>query len=125
MNWSQVNWAQVCAIVALVAVLMILGGIFLVTKIAAMHEKHRMTLRQDRQEWLRSEYARLAGESTIHQAELRNLIGEVHGMAIALKDALSSDTWDPEKHLDILSHLDAEMSRSRPMTAHIPDDLMT
>lgn len=120
MDWNSVNWAQVCVVVAAFAVLTMLGGAVLVTKIEAMHERAKRELTAQHQAFLRGEYARLAGESTIWQGELRSLIGEVHGMALALKDAMASPEWDPEKHLETLSLLDAGASRMSVAMPPVP-----
>lgn len=113
MDWNSVNWAQVCAIVVLLLVAGFVGGWLLYTRIEVLHERAKRDLAAQHQAFLQGEYARLAGESQIWNTELRGLITEVHGLALALKSVVASEDWNPEEHLDVLATLDARMSSLR------------
>ncbi len=103
MNWREVNWAEVLVqsivFVVIAVVVLVLFGMW-VQKANSRSEARIVGIQQ---EFLRSEYARLASESVIYQDELRGLIQEVAQMAKAVRTAVQSPDWDPEEHLDALA----------------------
>lgn len=109
-QWNRVNWAQVGAIVVLVAIIVAILGAIILLKVRTMHEKARRDLVLAHQNFVRSDYARLAGESEVMHSEFRTLVAEVASLARAVREAVSSDEWDPEVHLGALSRLEDEVA---------------
>lgn len=112
MDWNQVNWAQVCVIVIAVVVIVVLVAAYVLMRIEVMVAKARQDLTTQQQQFLRSDYARLAGESELHRQELQGLVSEVASMAAVFKEALQREDWNPEEHLAHLARLDAQVGRS-------------
>lgn len=113
MDWNQVNWAQVCAIVIAVFVLMALMVIYVLLRIEVLVAKARKELADQQQQFLRNDYSRLAGESEMHRQELQALVGEVTSLASVFKEALGREDWNSEEHLALLATLDSQVSQSR------------
>jgi len=62
------------------------------------------------QAFLRSEYARMAGESSIMQQEVGAVVAEVRAIAETVSQAVRSGDWDPEQHMRSLDSIEQTAS---------------
>lgn len=107
---SPINWAQVVATSLIFAILLAVAVLLILIQVQRSHRLSERRVIEANREARRAEYDRVSRENATYQSELRGLIGEVTQMAKVLREAVNSDDWDPEAHLDLLARYDAELA---------------
>ncbi len=108
-DWSEVNWAEVFVLSVVFALLLGVVAAFTIVWVQEIIAKSEQKTIEFNQNFLRTEYERLAGESAVYQDELRDLIREVTQMTRVVREAVQSPDWDPDEHMDALALFDARL----------------
>jgi hypothetical protein len=119
MGLDRGDWVEVFILVLVLGTLIVLVGAWVAMRVESALARSKREVVAAHQEFLRRDYARLAGESEVTRQEMQGLIREVTGLALVVKEARLDPDWDPEPHLAHLRSMDAQITALSPAPPRI------
>jgi len=110
MDLANIDYAPVLLVVVALSLVTVLCAWLILIRIQTLLERNQAHLVSLQQAFLRSEYARMAGESSIMQQEVGAVVAEVRAIAETVSQAVRSGDWDPEHHLRSLDDIEQTAS---------------